>query len=205
MKRSLVKKLLSLRKKNAPILFIALTTLAISCQSRTSPPATPQEESANRPKKCPVQNCIPVRVDNCHDGDTCKILTDQGLWFHVRLAGIDAPEVGRFGSKKSKGQPLGQDARQELLKILGNGSDVTMKQLDLDPFNRPIVELYAGSECVNLKLLELGMAERYRGKSKGLDPSAYDAAESLAKKAGLGIWGLIHHESPSKWRKEQKK
>lgn len=200
-----MEKSFAVRKINGRILFIALTILVISCQSRTSPPTTTQEESANRRQKCPVQNCIPVHVENCHDGDTCKILTDDGLWFQVRLAGIDAPEVGRFGSKKSTGQPLGQDARQELLKILGNGSDVTMKQLDLDPFNRPIVELYAGSECANLKLLELGMAERYRGKSKGLDPSAYDAAESLAKKAGRGIWGLLRHESPSKWRKEQKK
>lgn len=200
-----MQKSLAVKKINGRILFTALTTLVISCQSRTSPPTTTRDESVNKSQKCPVQNCIPVRVDNCHDGDTCKIMTDDGLWFQVRLAGIDAPEVGRFGSKKSTGQPLGQDARQELLKILGNGSDVTMKQLDLDPFNRPIVELYAGSECANLKLLELGMAERYRGKSKGLDPSAYDAAESLAKKAGLGIWGLIRHESPSKWRKEQKK
>ncbi len=200
-----MEKSFAVRKINGRILFISLTTLVISCQSRTSPPIATQEESVNRSQKCPVQNCILIRVDNCHDGDTCKILTDDGLWFNVRLAGIDAPEVGRFGSKKSTGQPLGHDARQELLKLLGNRSDVTMKQLDLDPFNRPIVELYAGSECVNLKLLELGMAERYRGKSKGLDPSAYDAAESLAKKAGRGIWGLLRHESPSKWRKEQKK
>lgn len=185
---------------------VLLAALLFACQSKTTSilPARPNEGSANLTTKCPVQNCIQIRVDDCHDGDTCHILTNEGIWINVRLAGIDAPEVGRFGSKKQNGQPLGQEARQELLKILGNRSDLNMKQLDLDPFNRPIVELYAGHECVNLKLLEMGMAERYRGKSKHLDTTRYDAAESLAQKARRGIWGLSDYKSPSKWRKEQK-
>jgi endonuclease YncB( thermonuclease family) len=167
-------------------------------------PTQPNSDSPNHTNKCPVENCVKISVDDCHDGDTCHVLTIEGLRINVRLAGIDAPEVGRFGSKKQNGQPLGQEARAELLKILRNNSDLTMKQLDLDPFNRPIVELYAGRECVNLKLLEMGLAERYRGKSKSLDSTRYDVAESLAKKEKRGIWGLSGYKSPSKWRKEQK-
>jgi len=196
----------SFKKLTATIQVVLLTALLFTCQSRTTAisPTKPDNASATPPAKCPVENCVQFHVDNCHDGDTCRILTSNGLWFNARLAGIDAPEVGRFGSKKQHGQPLGPEAREELVKILSNRSDLTMKQLDLDPFNRPIVELYAGNDCVNIKLLEMGLAERYRGKTKGLDATRYDAAESQARKSKKGIWGMSDYQSPSNWRKEQK-
>jgi len=147
---------------------------------------------------------LTAEIKNCHDGDTCHILTSSGLWFNARLAGIDAPEVGRYGKKADGGQPLGHESRDALLKILQNNPKVTMKQLDLDPYNRPIVEIFVGDECVNIKMLELGMAERYRGKTKRLDTAAYDGAQSKARNLKLGIWGLQNYTSPGSWRKEEK-
>jgi endonuclease YncB( thermonuclease family) len=57
---------------------------------------------------------------------------------------------------------------------------------------------------VNLKMLELGLAEHYRGRSKLTNPQTYDAAEKQAKANRVGIWGLKNYESPSKWRKNRK-
>ena len=186
---------------------ILLAAQIFSCQSR-SPIIEPEKPTNNvvmTAQLCSEQICSKLRINHCHDGDTCQIGIPGGFWFNVRLAGIDAPEVGRFGGRGQGGQPFGQQSRNELLKILDKRTDLTIKQLDLDPFNRPIVEIYVGTECVNLKLLEMGLAERYQGKTKGLDQSRYDAAEQSAQKTKQGIWGMTDYKSPSKWRKENKK
>lgn len=183
---------------------ISLILLCGCLSKETKQPLPPQQVSA--PTELSASSQIPrILINHCHDGDTCQVKTDGGLWFSVRLAGIDAPEVGRSNRKKAAdGQPLGGDARDTLIKILGSSQQVTMNQIDLDPFNRPVVELFAGDTCVNLKMLELGLAERYRGRSKLTNPQHYDAAEQLAKANRVGIWGLKNYESPSKWRKNKK-
>lgn len=185
-------------------LAITLALFSGCLSNETKQPLTPQQ--TNSPTEPSASSQRPrILISYCHDGDTCQVKTDGGLWFSVRLAGIDAPEIGRFNRKKAAaGQPLGVDARDTLIKILDGSQQLTMDQIDLDPFNRPVVELFAGDTCVNLKMLELGMAERYRGNSKLTNPQNYDAAEQLAKAKRVGIWGLRNYESPSKWRKNKK-
>ncbi|MEK7791436.1 MAG: hypothetical protein AAB309_07410, partial [Deltaproteobacteria bacterium] len=39
-------------------------------------------------------------VLHCYDGDTCRVKTDGGIWFNVRLFGIDAQEMPRRGKKR---------------------------------------------------------------------------------------------------------
>lgn len=172
-----------------------------SCQSQTQTPAP--AESAIEVRSTDSAGRLSVEIKSCHDGDTCQILTQSGLWFNARLAGIDAPEVGRYGDKKGGGQSLGIESRDALLEIVRNRANITVKQLDLDPFNRPIIEIMVGNECANTKLLELGLAERYRGKTKNLDTDRYDAAELAAQKAKRGIWGLKTYISPGAWRKQR--
>jgi micrococcal nuclease len=186
----------------APVVSLMLLSGCLS--KETKQPLPPQQISA--PTGLSTSSQIPrILINHCHDGDTCQVKTDGGLWFSVRLAGIDAPEIGRSNRKKAtEGQPLGGDARDTLIKILGSSQKVTMNQIDLDPFNRPVVELFVGDTCVNLKMLELGLAERYRGRSKLTNPQTYDAAEQLAKANRVGIWRLKNYESPSTWRKNRK-
>ncbi len=186
----------------APIISLMLLSGCLS--KETKQPLPPQQISA--PTELSAASQIPrILIKHCHDGDTCQVRTDGGLWFSVRLAGIDAPEMGRSNRKKATdGQPLGVDARDTLIKILGSSQHVTMNQIDLDPFNRPVVELFAGDTCVNLKMLELGLAEHYRGRSKLINPQTYNEAEKQAKANRVGIWGLKNYESPSKWRKNRK-
>ena len=186
----------------APIISLMLSSGCLS--KETKQPQPPQQISV--PTELSTSSQTPrILINHCHDGDTCQVKTDGGLWFSVRLAGIDAPEMGRSNRKKStEGQPFGVDARDTLVKILASSQHVTMNQIDLDPFNRPVVELFAGDTCVNLKMLELGLAEHYRGRSKLTNPQTYDAAEKQAKANRVGIWGLKNYESPSKWRKNRK-
>jgi endonuclease YncB( thermonuclease family) len=136
----------------------------------------------------------------CHDGDTCRVALPGGLWLAVRLAGIDAPEVA---SRGRPGQPLGDEARAALTSAV-QGRTVRLRQVDLDPYNRPVVEMRlddaAEARPVNLALVGDGMAEVYRGRTKRLDKSPYLAAEAEAKAAHRGIWGLARYESPSSYR-----
>lgn len=144
-------------------------------------------------------------IKHCHDGDTCHVVAENGMWFNARLAGIDAPEVGRYGKKKSDGQPLGEESRDTLTNLVVKQKNTFIRQVDLDPYNRPVVEIYVGDECVNLKMLESGMAERYQGKTKRIDKDKYNAAEEKGKSAKAGIWGLKNYTSPKSWRKDGKK
>lgn len=138
-------------------------------------------------------------VHHCHDGDTCRLGfgPGQSVWLNVRLAGIDAPEVkGRGGA----GQPLG-DAAREAINAAAKGQVVSVRQLDLDSYNRPIVELAADGRLLNLELVEQGLAEVYRGATKRLDQTPYLAAEERARAAKRGIWGLADYVSPKAYRK----
>lgn len=183
-----------------------LGTSLLCCQPKSSKiiDGDPSENSKKSPKDCGQNSCENIRIKHCHDGDTCQIFTSRGFWFSIRLAGIDAPEIGRFGARHESPQIFANEARTKLLNILGNSSELTVKQIDLDPFNRPVVEIFAGGDCVNIKLLELGLAERYRGNSKLIDSASYDTAEASAKKLKRGIWSLKDYKSPSAWRRELK-
>ncbi len=161
--------------------------------------AEKQRESEKEPQP---DKKFPAEVMHCHDGDTCHVVAENGLWFNVRLAGIDAPEVGRYGKKKSEGQPLGDESRDTLVKWVVKQKNILLRQVDLDPYNRPVVEIYSGEECINLKMLELGMAERYQGKTKRIDRTKYDEAEQKAKVSKSGIWALKNYKSPKSWRRE---
>lgn len=145
---------------------------------------------------------IEAYVTHCSDGDTCRVQFGDSLWVNVRLAGIDAPEVSH--SKKRPGQPLGEEAKV-FLNALVQGKAVQVRQSDLDPFNRPVVELVQGAISVNLRMVQEGFAEAYRGKAKRLDRAPYLGAEAAAKAAKKGIWGLPVHVSPAHFRLSAKR
>ncbi len=144
---------------------------------------------------------IDALIYNCSDGDTCRVGVADGLWFNVRLAGIDAPEVPH--GKKKPGQPLGSEAKDFLNHAI-KGQTVKLAQTDLDPYNRPVVELADATGSVNLRLVAEGLAEAYRGPAKRLDRDPFFAAEAEAKKAKKGIWGLKDYVPPGDYRKSVK-
>src|SRR5262245_59656458 len=80
-------------------------------------------------------SAVDAYVYHCHDGDTCRVRIAGAVWLNVRLAGIDAPEVG--GARRGEGQPLGAEAR-DFLNARVKGKAVTLRQVDLDQYNRPV-------------------------------------------------------------------
>lgn len=115
----------------------------------------------------------------------------------MRLAGIDAPEVGRRSHPEA--QPLGA-AAQAFLEMHVRDRDVTLRSIDLDPYNRPVVEIRVDGVLINVQLVEAGLAEVYRSAPKTLDLGPYLKAEAAAKNAGRGVWGLTSYVRPTDFR-----
>lgn len=145
----------------------------------------------------------PAFVHYCSDGDTCRVKVAGGtIWMNVRLFGIDAPETSKKRNQK-KGQPLGDEAKDFLNSLVQN-KDVTLVQADLDPYNRPVVEIFVAGKSVNLTMIEKGYAEVYRGKTKRIDRKKFEDAETKAKQDKVGVWGQSNYQSPTDFRKSQK-
>ena len=141
---------------------------------------------------------------HCSDGDTCRVeitSSEQKFWMNVRLFGIDAPEVSHG---KKKGQPFGEQARDALNGKI-KGQEVVLKQADLDPFNRPVVEIQYQQTNINLWMIESGLAEAYRGKTKRIEKTPYLQAEDTARKSKKGIWSQQNYVSPSLFRESTRK
>lgn len=172
------------------------TATEVSKESQKAPPDQADQQGESEGK------LLPAEVFHCNDGDTCRIKVADALWLNVRLAGIDAPEVAKTRGNKL-GQEYGTEAREYLNKAV-KGKKIEVRQVDLDPFNRPVVEIFDKSLNINLHLVEEGFAEVYRGKTKRLDKGLYHQAEEKAKKAKKGIWSIAKYQSPKEFRQQQK-
>ena len=141
-------------------------------------------------------------VHYCSDGDTCRVsIADNTMWVNVRLFGIDAPETSKKRFRK-EGQPMGE-ASKDFLNSLVKDKSVTLVQADLDPYNRPVVEIFVGEESANLKMIEAGMAEVYRGKTKRIDKQKFEKAELKAQELKVGIWSQKTYQSPAAFRHQK--
>ncbi len=90
---------------------------------------------------------IPVpsyTVSRVIDGDTFVTAENQ----HVRLAGVEAPELDRCG---------GEEAKQALEKLI-MGKPIYFKMIFSDTYNRMVSLVYTKDTYVNKKLLQSGYA-----------------------------------------------
>lgn len=198
------------RKRKAILTTFAAAAIALALQWTNQGQSLSVKESATGVVTGAATNTttektgrMPASVKHCHDGDTCRIVTEPGhMWMNVRLAGIDAPETSNR-HKKSKGQPMGDEATDYVNSNLA-GKIVEVEQVDLDAYNRPVVVIWNAGKNFNMTLVENGFAEAYRGPVKRIDQSAYIQAEAVAKSGKKGIWGLPDsvRQSPAEYRKE---
>lgn len=140
----------------------------------------------------------------CYDGDTCRVKTDGGLWFNVRLFGIDAQEMARKRKKRRPGQPFAESAKNAL-NDKAKGKSVRLNQVDLDGYNRPVVEVWLNGRDINLEMVAEGWTEAYKGKTKRISMVPYLQAEKKAQEKKLGIWELKNYKSPREFRKRKNK
>lgn len=121
------------------------------------------------------------------DGDTIQIRQD-GKYFRVRLANIDAPE---------KNQPHGLVAAASLRSIIYNRI-VDYRKEDTDRYGRIVATVVVGSTNVNRAMACSGNAWAYR---EYLRDREVLKCEAEARRRGIGLWRLSSPIAPWDWRK----
>jgi micrococcal nuclease len=125
------------------------------------------------------------RVVRVVDGDTIVLLVSSAdgekREEKTRLAGTDAPESG---------QPWGRRAKQALSGYVF-GQDVTIEWSKRDRYDRVVGKILDGERDVNLAMVRDGMAwwyRKYASEQSLVDRNLYEAAETTARAARVGLW-----------------
>ncbi len=129
--------------------------------------------------------CISV-----HDGDTLRVKTASET-LKIRLQGVDTPEIS---------QTDGQAARQ-FAYDLTNEKAVTVYSFGKDRYGRTLGIVECEGKNLNLELVKAGWAWHYKYYS---DDPELAAAETAARKAGLGIWKNENPQAPWDYRKQHR-
>lgn len=116
------------------------------------------------------------KVVKVYDGDTITIASklpglDAPIYrFHVRLTGIDTPEMkGKSNTEKD----LAKKARDSLSQLILH-KIVTLRNVSTEKYGRILADVYLGDLHINTWLIEQGYAVRYDGGTK-LRPADWDA------------------------------
>jgi endonuclease YncB( thermonuclease family) len=119
------------------------------------------------------------------DGDTL-VISKQ----HVRLKGIDAPELDQTCGGPSSLSNCGKISRQALQKLVSK-TQLRCEKLGQDKYSRVLAICFAGQINLNRVMVETGQAVAY---------GDYHDAELLARRRKAGIWA-DRFETPQDWRK----
>jgi len=122
-------------------------------------------------------------VQSCHDGDTCRVQTSNGV-IKVRLDGIDAPEAD---------QPFGRESGKRL-EELAKGKAVVLKCKGYS-YNRQTCSMTVNGQDVQAQLVKEGLAWDYPEYSHG----RYQALQQDAQRSKIGLWSA-KPTSPYCWR-----
>ena len=97
-----------------------------------------------------------VRVLNVTDGDTVWVLVDLGFGItvrqHLRLRGLDAPEIESSEGKEAKAFVEAQFQK--------NRGPLLIKTVKSDKYDRYLADVWIGDEYLNQKLIEKDLAIR---------------------------------------------
>lgn len=128
-----------------------------------------------------------------HDGDTLTIKTQRDRVHKVRLADIDAPEMG---------QPFGRPARR-LATDLVLKQTVRVNYTYKDKYNRLIGEVFLpDGNLLNEEMLKAGLAWHYRVKHP--HSSFLEKLEYKAWQKKLGLWVQDTPIPPWEFRRENR-
>ena len=163
-------------------------------QTPTMPTAGPQSGVvvANN-----VQLVIEGKVINVHDGDTVTVLDQNNKKFHIRLQGIDAPELK---------QEFGSVSQQNLSRLV-LGKQVSIFWTKVDKYRRTVGSIKIDGRDMNIEQVKAGMAwhfKKYEDEQEPQDRITYAAAEQQARAAKLGLWQDPNPTVPGDWRQAVK-
>lgn len=139
----------------------------------------------------------PAAVLEVYDGDTVAV-TPAGVQdcpLHVRLYGIDAPEMGQGGGKA---------ARDFLAALLPEGAAVEVIPLDKDKYGRVVGLLIREGKAVNAQMVEAGHAWVYKKYCRaGKLCRQWRKTQNAAQRERRGLWADGDAVPPWMWRKKK--
>lgn len=122
------------------------------------------------------------------DGDTVVLGK-----IHIRLKGIDAPEMEQQCVRAKTAYECGKEARNILRARIGRSS-IRCEKEGRDQYNRDLARCYLGETDLNRWMVERGWAVSY---------GDYQGEEREARRDQRGIWAG-QFEQPSLWRREHR-
>jgi endonuclease YncB( thermonuclease family) len=132
-----------------------------------------------------------AQVTHVIDGDTVVLADGR----HVRLIGIDAPELGHDGRAS---QPFAQAARSALARLLAGSHDrVALRygQTRHDHYGRTLAYLFLpDGDSVSAALLREGYATALVVPPNLWSAACYGQAEAKARADRTGIWALPRYQ-----------
>jgi endonuclease YncB( thermonuclease family) len=156
-----------------------------------SPSSTPAQPVSVSPLQPPAgRSAAPHlwRVVGVHDGDTVTCLDESNQQQKVRLAEIDAPEIGQDYGKVSR----------EVLAEMVFGKTVEVTEDGKDRYGRWIGHLSSNGVDVNRQMIATGNAWHYEDYSRD---TSLAALQSQAQSQRLGLWAQPSPVAPWDFRK----
>ncbi len=141
-----------------------------------------------RPAAAEAQSLLRAKGMAVHNGDTYRVLREEGRLTDVRLWGVDAPE----GT-----QPYGGTVQQTVQRLIG-GQTVRVSVEDHDAHGRPVVRMEIDGADLSALLVRRGLAWH--------DPEQAPSADRLrrlerrARAAERGLWSQPTPTPPWQWR-----
>lgn len=168
----------------------ALITAGITYFSTNRAPSVPQGATYE----------LQGRVVNVADGDTITLKTDGGQR-RIRLASIDAPEIGHGEVKP--GQPFGQASQRSLASMVA-GKTLTAHCYEKDQYARDVCDLPGdGGLTVNRQQVAAGYAWANTVRhGEYLRDTGLPDIERQAREQGKGLWARPDAIPPWEWRYE---
>lgn len=120
------------------------------------------------------------------DGDT--VIINKA---HIRLKGIDAPEMTQSCERNGNSYDCGKEARNFLRARIGR-APIRCETEGFDRYGRDLARCYLGETDLNGWMVQQGWALAY---------GDYDREEADARRNSRGMWAG-RFEKPSSWRKE---
>ncbi len=130
-----------------------------------------------------------AQINYVIDGDTV-ILTDKR---HIRLIGINTPEIHHDGSPP---EPGAIKARAQLIELLGSNKHISLKydKERKDRHGRTLAHLFLpNGKNIQAGLLEMGLAMPLNIPPNLLFLDCYSKVSNLARKDKIGLWALAHY------------
>jgi endonuclease YncB( thermonuclease family) len=137
------------------------------------------------------------RVVGISDGDTISVLTTDKQLLRIRVAWIDAPEMG---------QAFGYRAKQAMSELVF-GKEVELRPHTIDRYGRTVAMVFVDGRDVGLELIKEGLAWAYDHYLPEASPeiqAQYPAAETAARGSQLGLWVDSNPLPPWEYRKAKR-